>query len=89
MSTEPTPAEYASVALKPRSPGRPRDLSLTLKRREEILEMATQLFARKGFRNTDLRAVAEGLGVAKGTIYNYFDSKNDLFLPACSMGWTA
>lgn len=90
MSTDPLPENFASVALKPQSPGRPpgrpKDLSLTLKRREDILEMATQLFAKKGFRNTDLRAVADGLGVAKGTIYNYFDSKNELFFACVQYG---
>ncbi|MBK9620168.1 MAG: TetR/AcrR family transcriptional regulator [Candidatus Obscuribacter sp.] len=71
---------------KPRQPGRPKDLALTTRRREDILEVSTRLFAQRGFRNTDLKAVAEELGVAKGTIYNYFDTKNDLFLSCLAYG---
>ena len=66
-----------AVTVKTRSPGRPKDFALGMKRREDILEAATRLFAHRGFRNTDLKMVADELGVAKGTIYNYFESKND------------
>lgn len=67
-------------------PGRPRDEGLQARRREEILDAATRLFAERGFPDTDLDSVAAVIGVAKGTIYNYFPSKRDLFLAAVDRG---
>lgn len=72
--------------LAPRSPGRPRDESLTQRRRGEILDRAARIFADTGFRQTDLKVVAYSLGVAKGTLYNYFPSKEDLFFAAIDQG---
>lgn len=60
-------------------PGRPRDPELPARRREEIIEVATRLFARDGFAGTDLQDVADELGVGKGTLYRYFPSKGALF----------
>jgi len=59
---------------------------LTTRRREEIIVAASHIFAKNGFRATDLNQVAESLGVAKGTIYNYFESKTDLFLACVDLG---
>jgi AcrR family transcriptional regulator len=53
-----------------------------LARREEILETATQLFAEHGFSDAVTSALADRLGVGKGTIYRHFPSKRDLFLAA-------
>ena len=44
-----------------------------------LLESAAAQFARLGFDATNIDAIAGDAGVAKGTIYNYFDSKEDLF----------
>lgn len=44
-----------------------------------ILEAAFELFSEKGFSATRLDEVAQRAGVAKGTLYLYFDSKEDLF----------
>ena len=67
-------------ASKKRGPGRPRDVELPARRREQILRSAANLFAQFSYRNTDVQKIADELGVAKGTIYNYFPSKRDLFL---------
>jgi AcrR family transcriptional regulator len=45
----------------------------------EILEAALDLFVEKGFAATRLEDVAQRAGVSKGTVYLYFDSKEDLF----------
>ena len=47
--------------------------------RRRLLESAAAHFARQGFDATNIDAIAVDAGVAKGTIYNYFDSKEDLF----------
>jgi AcrR family transcriptional regulator len=49
-------------------------------RREEILDVATAMFAANGFAETDTQAIVEKLQVGKGTLYRYFPSKRDLFL---------
>ena len=48
-------------------------------RPKEIVEAALEVFARDGFAGTRLDDVAEKVGISKGTIYLYFDTKEDLF----------
>lgn len=48
-------------------------------RRKAILDAAGQVFARKGYANARIIEVAEAASVGKGTIYEYFRSKEDLF----------
>lgn len=58
---------------------RVRDL-LAAARREQILEAATRVFAKKGFRRATTREVAREAGVSEGTIYNYFEDKDALLM---------
>jgi AcrR family transcriptional regulator len=51
-----------------------------LKKREKILEVAAHLFAGKGFRNTNIAEIAKNTGVAEGTIFYHFKTKEELFL---------
>jgi AcrR family transcriptional regulator len=51
-------------------------------RREEILDVATDLFAKFGYSEAVTKDLAEKLQVGKGTIYRYFPSKRELFLAA-------
>jgi AcrR family transcriptional regulator len=60
-------------------PGRPRDDALAERRRDEILRHAIRHFARDGYFDADLDAVAADVGCAKGTLYRYFPSKAELF----------
>jgi len=48
-------------------------------RRKEILDAARRVFEAHGYAATTMEAVAEGAGIAKGSIYNYFKNKHDLF----------
>lgn len=48
-------------------------------RRDEILAAAKTVFARKGFHDTTIADVAKEAGLAYGSIYWYFDSKDTLF----------
>jgi AcrR family transcriptional regulator len=48
--------------------------------RGRILEAARQVFFRDGFMAANLDDVARGAGVAKGTLYRYFDSKAELYV---------
>ena len=47
-------------------------------RRAQIREAALRVFARKGYRNAVVEDVAAEAGVAKGTVYTYFDRKEEL-----------
>jgi TetR/AcrR family transcriptional regulator, fatty acid metabolism regulator protein len=61
---------------RPRGPRSPREGD----KRERILRAATRVFARKGFYATRVSEVAKAAGVADGTIYLYFKSKDDLLV---------
>jgi len=49
-------------------------------KRDRILHAATHVFARKGFHATRVSEVAKAAGVADGTIYLYFKSKDELLI---------
>jgi AcrR family transcriptional regulator len=48
-------------------------------RREEILNCAKAVFARLGYRHANIAAICAEAGIARGTLYQYFKNKNDLF----------
>ena len=48
--------------------------------RRRILEAARDVFFRDGFMRANLDEMAEKAGVAKGTLYRYFESKADLYV---------
>jgi AcrR family transcriptional regulator len=66
--------------------GRPRDPALHDRRTDEILRKAVEVFARHGYPNTDVQFIADPLGISKGTVYRYFESKERLFLAAVTWG---
>jgi AcrR family transcriptional regulator len=45
----------------------------------QLIEVATRIFVERGYRPTQMADVAEALGVAKGTLYGYVESKEALF----------
>ncbi len=51
-------------------------------RRAEILRQAAAVFREKGYHGAGMREIADGLGLAPGALYYYFESKDDL-LHAC------
>jgi AcrR family transcriptional regulator len=48
--------------------------------RSLLLRAATEEFAREGFSGANINNISSNAGFAKGTIYNYFDSKRALML---------
>ncbi|MEJ2251165.1 MAG: TetR/AcrR family transcriptional regulator [Candidatus Lokiarchaeota archaeon] len=50
----------------------------TKKRSEEILSEALKLFVENGYHQTRTSDIAKRVGIAKGTLFNYFKTKEDL-----------
>ena len=49
------------------------------KKREKILDAAAELFSHKSYHEVMMEDVAKLTDVAKGTVYNYFASKEELY----------
>jgi AcrR family transcriptional regulator len=49
-------------------------------RREQLLQVALEVFANEGFHGASMNLVAERAGVTKPVLYQHFDSKRDLYL---------
>ena len=62
--------------------GGPSASSTENKRRKRILEAATELFMRQGYRKTSVDEIARRAEVAKGTVYLHFDNKAALLMHA-------
>ena len=48
-------------------------------RREQIIQVAISLFARKGFKGATTRAIAKAAGVSEAIIFRHFATKEDLY----------
>ncbi|HKH04073.1 MAG TPA: TetR/AcrR family transcriptional regulator [Acidimicrobiales bacterium] len=48
--------------------------------RNQLLDAAEELFGAKGFHDTTLKEVAERAEFSVGSVYSFFDNKDDLFL---------
>jgi AcrR family transcriptional regulator len=46
---------------------------------DDLVDQATEVFIARGYRLTQMADVAEAVGVAKGTLYGYVESKEALF----------
>ncbi|HKY91117.1 MAG TPA: TetR/AcrR family transcriptional regulator [Nevskiaceae bacterium] len=76
----PDDAAIAEPAVKKR--GRPRlgkAVARDLSRDEEILRIAAEVVWKKGFSGTKLGDIAEAAGIVKGSLYHYFDSKEEIY----------
>ncbi len=49
-----------------------------LSRREELLAIAAEQFASRGFRGTTVRDIADAAGILSGSLYHHFDSKESM-----------
>src|SRR5436305_10207394 len=57
-----------------------RRRSATSDKRTRIMDAAIKVFAERGFHTATVAEIAKAAGVADGTIYLYFKSKDDLLL---------
>ena len=56
-----------------------KDIDMVSKTRDKFIEVARQLFARKGVENTTMNDIASASDKGRRTIYTYFKSKRDIF----------
>ena len=63
-----------------------RRKSEQLARRTAIIKAAREVFFAKGFMNATVDEIAERCGLAKGTIYLYFRSKEELYMSVMAEG---
>ena len=54
-------------------------VNMVLKTRDRLIEVARQLFARKGIENTTMNDIASASDKGRRTIYTYFKNKRDIF----------
>lgn len=64
--------------------GRPT-LAEIERRKENVLVIATELFARQGYAETSLAEIARQAGVATRTLYHHFGDKEELFREVISV----
>ncbi|CAM5547861.1 TetR family transcriptional regulator [Eoetvoesiella caeni] len=55
-------------------------VSKAVRRREEIIQSATELFDKQGFFNTSLDDVAQAIGLKREALYYYFKNRTELLL---------
>lgn len=48
-------------------------------KRQGILDAAFEAFGENGYRNTTIKDIADIAGIAPGSVYTYFEDKEDLF----------
>jgi AcrR family transcriptional regulator len=51
-------------------------------KKARILDAAVRVFSRQGLRNTKISEIADEADIGKGTIYEYFKSKDEIFAAA-------
>lgn len=68
----------------PRKPRAPKRRNRRGEKKDQtkraILHAALELFAEKGFYETTTKAISRKAGIAEGTLFNYFQTKEDLAL---------
>ena len=55
------------------------DTEMAKAKRQKILAAAAKIFETYGYAEATVDAVAAEAGIAKGSVYNYFSSKQELF----------
>jgi len=59
---------------------KPTFLNLSEEKRRRILQAASREFAEKGYSKASVNAIVKATGIAKGSLYQYFHGKEQLFL---------
>ena len=67
----------AAVTRRPsaKQPAAPEKVS---RRRDEILQVAAELFAAKGYEETTIREIGDAAGILSGSLYHHFQTKEEM-----------
>ena len=57
-----------------------KSAELEARRRTEILDACARIYAEKGFHDVTTRGIGQEISCSRPTIYNYFESKEEIFL---------
>lgn len=58
-------------------------------KRQDIIQHAADVFSRTGYHATKIQDIADAAGIGKGTVYEYFRTKEELFLAVYDAWMTA
>ena len=58
--------------------GRGGGSALASQRRDNLVKLAAELFAKKGYQATTVREIADKAGILSGSLYHHFDSKESI-----------
>lgn len=56
-------------------------------RKQMILDCAKRLFSKSGYFNTQISDIVKAANIARGTVYQYFKSKDDIFITIIENGY--
>jgi AcrR family transcriptional regulator len=73
----PTPARSAKAG-KAAAASTADDSRAPRKRDAEVLEAAARVFHERGYGNASVQDIADAVGILKGSLYHYIDTKEDL-----------
>lgn len=54
---------------------------------QKIYDSALKLFGEKGYDYVDMKSIAKEIGIAVGTLYNYYPNKEALFIDVFNKSW--
>lgn len=55
---------------------------------QRIYDAALELFSDKGYDGVEMKAIAKEVGIAVGTLYNYYPNKRSLFINIFNESWS-
>ena len=56
-------------------------------RASKIAQVALRLFQKKGFNQISMNEIAKGVGMSKGSLFNYYQTKENLFMTLLLVGY--
>jgi AcrR family transcriptional regulator len=84
------PREHAAEPATPplHAPAGVRAVARPRKRRPEIIAAAARVFAERGYNGTTTTDIADALGIRQGSLYYYFNSREEALEAVCEQGAT-
>ncbi|GGT31483.1 TetR/AcrR family transcriptional regulator [Nonomuraea spiralis] len=73
-----TTRKNSGTATSPAKRQRATSSGAASERRDHLVKLAAELFARKGFQATTVREIADEAGILSGSLYHHFDSKETI-----------